>query len=185
MELKITAVLLVILFSGCNQNDKKNDIVKTKEREHSYQAKLDSSTTVQLSQKTDVQKTKSRKFFDKGTIDANSKEELKFIKIKAYLASDSSINFLRADNYFADQFSCVVQGYSYYRLTNTNSSKEITGCVTKSWIYEGRTVYEHVPYTLKPGGWQLFGCFYVTASQPISFSICSFFGKEQKCACPN
>lgn len=180
MKLKITAVMLIIIFFGCNQKDEKNGVEKTKEQEHFYKNEVDSSATVELNEKT-----KAREFFDKGTIDSKSKTELKLIKIKGDLISDSSTNFLRADNYFADQFSCVVQGYSYYRLTNTHSSKEISGCVTKSWLYEGRTVYDHVPFTLKPRGWQLFGCFYVTASQPISFSICSFFGKEQKCACPN
>ncbi|MDP5199807.1 hypothetical protein [Flavobacterium sp. DG2-3] len=185
MKLKLTALMLVILFSGCNQKEEKTGIEKTKAHENFQQGASDSAGTAELNEKTGAEKTKARKYFEKGTIDSDSKAELKLLKISSDNLSDASVNSLRAENYFADQFSCVVHGYSYYRLTNMHSSKEITGCVTKSWLYEGRTVYEHVPFTLKPGGWQLFGCFFVTASQPITFKICSFFGKEQKCACPN
>lgn len=185
MKLKITTAMLIVLFFGCNQKEQKIGIEKTKQQENLFKARIDSGATLELNENTVVEKTKARKFFDKGTIDSKTKAKLKLIKIKGDLTSDSSINSLRADNYFADQFSCVVQGYSYYRLTNTHSSKEITGCVAKSWLYEGATVYDHVPFSLKPGGWQLFGCFYVTPSQRINFSICSFFGKEQQCACPN
>lgn len=156
MKTKFILAILIVAFFGCNNKE----------------------------EKTDIKKTEMREYFDKGTIDPSDKAELKLLKITADPASDASVNYLRADNYFADQFSCVVPGYSYYRLTNIHPSGEITGCVTKSWIYDGKTVYEHVPFTLKPGGWKTFGCFFVTVSQPITFKICSFFGTTQKCACP-
>jgi hypothetical protein len=157
MKTKFIIGLLVLVFLGCNNKETKTDIKKAKERE----------------------------YFDKGIIDPSETAELKLVKITADPASDASINFLKPDNYYADQFSCVVHGYSYYRLTNTHRTSLITGCVTKSWLYEGKIVYEHVPFTLKPGGWQTFGCFFVTASQPITFTICSFFGTAQRCPCPN
>lgn len=62
-----------------------------------------------------------------------------------------------------------------------HNTSVITGCVTKSWFYEGREVFEHVPFTLEPGVWKIFGCFFVTPSQPITFKICSFYGNVQKC----
>jgi hypothetical protein len=119
------------------------------------------------------------------TIDSEITQGLQILQINAEPSSDGSVNYLRADNYYADQFSCVVHGYSYYRLTNIHNTKTITGCVTKSWLYEGKEVFEHIDFTLAPGDWKIFGCFFVTVSQPITFKICSFFGTVQRCACPN
>ncbi|WP_208730528.1 matrixin family metalloprotease [Flavobacterium foetidum] len=115
-----------------------------------------------------------------GSLDENG---LNLVQVNAEATSDGSINYLRADNYYVDQFSCVVHGYSYYRLTNMHNTSAITGCVTKRWLYEGREVFEHVPFTLEPGAWKTFGCFFVTPSQPITFKICSFYGNVQKCNC--
>lgn len=156
MKAKIVIGLLIIIFFGCNNKD----------------------------QKTNVKKGKEREYFDKGTIDPNETTELKLVKIRVDPDCDASGHSLRADNYHVDQFSCVVEGSGYYRLTNMHRTSLITGCVKKSWLYEGRTIYEHIPFTLKPGQWKTFGCFYVTRTQPISFEICSFFGTSQRRECP-
>lgn len=102
---------------------------------------------------------KEKEYFNRGVIDYLKENDLKIVQIIAVPLSDRSVNSLRADNYFADQYSCVIHGYSYYRLTNRHPNKTITGCVMKSWLYEGRTVYENVAFTLKPNEWQIFGCF--------------------------
>lgn len=158
--MKIVFALLVIIgFYSCSNPVKEKDTATQKVKE------------------------KEKEYFNRGLIDSPEVSDLKIVKITAAQPSDGSVNSLRADNYFVDQFSCVVQGYSYYRLTNLHPNKTITGCVTKSWLYEGRTVYENVAFTLKPNEWQIFGCFFVTVSQPITFKICSSFGTTQNCAC--
>lgn len=157
MKTKFIIAFLVIVFFSCNNKDQKADVKKVKERE----------------------------YFDKGAIDPSETTELKLVKIAADPASDASVHSLRADNFHVDQFSCVVEGSGYYRLTNMHRSNLITGCVKKSWLFEGKTIYKHDPFTLRPGDWQTFGCFYVTMTQPISFEICSFFGTTQRCVCPN
>jgi hypothetical protein len=156
-KVKILLALLITVSYGCSNSskEKENAVKKVKEREH----------------------------FNRGMINPVDESSLKIVKISAVSPSDGSVNYLRADNYFADQFSCVVHGYSYYRLTNVHPSSTITGCVMKSWLFEGKTVYENVAFTLRPKEWQVFGCFFVTASQPITFRICSSYGTVQHCTC--
>ncbi|OXB15150.1 matrixin family metalloprotease [Flavobacterium reichenbachii] len=139
-------------------------------------------------QLTEINGTPIKKFVSyhmskSGTIDSAMTQGLQLLQISAEPSSDGSVNYLRADNYYADQFSCVVPGYSYYRLTNMHTTKTITGCVTKSWLYDGKEVFEYIAFTLAPGEWKIFGCFFVTVSQRITFKICSFYGTEQKCSC--
>lgn len=132
---------------------------------------------------TPIKKFVSYHMSNSGRFDSATTAGLKLVQTDTEPSSDGSVNYLRADNYYTDQFSCVVQGYSYYRLTNMHNSSIITGCVTKIWLYEGREVFEYIPFTLKPGEWKLFGCFFVTISQPITFKKCSYYGSEQKCEC--
>ncbi len=95
------------------------------------------------------------------------------------LQADGSHVYLSKDNYCPDQFYCVVAPYCYYRLTNKHREQAIAGFVRKSWVYNGRTYSQDVNFSLRPGDWQHFGCFFVTKTQPITFKIFSHFVTEE------
>ncbi len=115
--------------------------------------------------------TLERRFFDKGVIDDTLSLNLLETKNLSTKLTDDSYRYLRYDNYCPDQFSCVVPGACYYRLTNVHPTKTIAGFVRKSYPYNNQTFHEDVPFTLVKGNWQHFGCHYVSTTQPIRFTI--------------